>query len=324
MKGQIYRSRMMGLIVSLAMCMASCNHSDPLGEIGDVTYIPEEELADKLSLVLLKENETLATSSWEDYQTAGIYVTSGLLDNPYQGNDELYSNIYCRNIAGQWFTEPADIPLAVDRAVVFAYTPYRTLESPRELTVECASGDVYMYGCHELPQTGVRKGDATAQLRMKHFQSLLDFRVRKDSEDRVAVFKGVSVRRKLPEGAVVTGDNYTSDNGLPVQAVGDIASGNLTTTKWGYHHRGVEWVLDTHFTTAHQLLIPVIPCKVYQNKVELLFFFNDKTIVKTIEEGKDWVRGKKSVFNVTFTGEDVVIDLEIEPWLTTEIKVEID
>ena len=317
---------------AIASCLAlgtltACNEAEPSlvggGELGtENSGIPG--LSDDLLVVYAHHGTTeLEVNQWTDRYSFGLFLTKDSIGNPYENDDDLYSNIRCTYTKEGWKLDPERIPLSERPAVIYAYAPYREDLDPYAMPVECESGTYYMYGTHVEPQTSVRKGSMVARLLLKQTQALLDFKMRKREWRGELVLEKVYIRKKKQtEQADETPSDSRSaneSNALPIAGTVNIMTGRMTITEYGqYASPDMQQTVKTEYVNSARVVMPVIPRKIDKNEVELVFVVNGMEKSITLPENINWNAGKRNVINLTFTGEGIEIETSIKPWTDVE------
>lgn len=302
-----------GVFIVMATLFCSCNKYSSIFTGGGETGEEFEEIIDKknkmLSLVVHSGNDIVKEQLWEDGSSIGLFLTKDTLHNVYEDN-ELYSNVKAVYHNGIWRMTPEIIELTDNPAIIYAYAPYNRDIDPMKMKVECESGEVYMYGTHGKEQEYVRRGEAKAFLNMYKTQCLIDFRIKKDKLEGNLLLKGIKIRRK------------GSNSLLPIEGIVNIQSGEMTYTNYGTLERtGLAKVIKEEFTPEARVLIPVLPYQFDDNEVEIIFNVNGRERSITLGGEQDWVAGKRNIINLTFSGEDIFVDVAIKKWDTLENRL---
>lgn len=312
----------------MAGCLAlgtltACNEAEQTlvggGELGSENNdIPG--LSKELLVVYAHHGTTeLEINQWKDRYSFGFFMTKDSIGNPYENDDDLYSNIRCTYTKEGWKTDPEKIYLSDRPAVIYAYAPYRDEMDPYAMPVECVSGTYYMYGTHAEPQTSVRKGSMVARLLLKQSQALLDFKMRKKDWRGELVLEKVYIRKKQQASEATDSRAADEKNALPIAGTVNIMTGKMTITEYGeFASKDMQQVVTTDFGTSARVVMPVIPRHVGKDDVELVFVVNGMEKSITLPENTNWTAGKRNVINLTFTGEGIEIETSIKPWLNIE------
>ena len=314
---------------AIAGCLAlstltACNEAEHSlvggGELGSENNdIPG--LSKELLVVYAHHGTTeLEVNQWKDRYSFGLYLTKDSIGNPYENDDDLYSNIRCTYSKEGWKLDPEKVYLSERPAVIYAYAPYREEMDPYAMPVECESGTYYMYGTHVEPQTSVRKGSMVARLLLKQSQALLDFKMRKRDWRGELKLEKVYIRKKQNVDAQqATSRVANEDNALAIAGTVNIMTGKMTITEYGeYASKDMEQIVTTDFGSSARVVMPVIPRKIAKDDVELVFVVNGMEKSITLPENINWTAGKRNVINLTFTGEGIEIETSIKPWIDIE------
>lgn len=298
----------------LAMVCSSCNKdTDEFipqgGNTGNGGTSGEAEA--QLQVIASKKGSLLNTSTWQDYNTLGLFVTSGTLDKPYLGDKNTYSNIKATMNAGIWQLNPANVKLTDEKAFVYAYSPYYRGANPYEVPVETATRTLYMYGTHLKPQVSVSKSNPVATIEMQHAMAVIDIYVRK-----TAKFKGEAVLNE------VTISGRTDSIRMPVKGTLDIMTGYIRSTGYGtYGFDNLKQTLTDEYNDACMYRLTAIPRDNKQDEVKLTISINGSRMHMLLSEDQDWVAGVHNVYKLLFDGADLVVeDVRITPYKDVEIK----
>ena len=302
------------ICLGLAMIATACNKDteDFMPENGNNNNSPgTDETEQYISLLASKKGSLLSSYTWQDYNTLGLFLTKGTLDQPYQDNKLAYSNIKATMKAGLWNLDPGPVVLTDDKAIIFAYSPYISNANPYAVPVETATRTLYMYGTHLAPQVSICKGDNIASLEMSNAMAIIDINVRKSEN-----FQGQAILQEI----AIEGRNDSIR--LPIKGKMDIMTGQLTPTGYGkYGFEKLEQKLHTSYTDTCFYRLTAFPRDNKENEVYLSIKVNGNRMSLPMNEEHDWKAGIRNIYNITFNGYDMEVEkVQIEPWKDVEVK----
>lgn len=300
---------------SFMFTTSSCNESD------DIEYEYDSlELKRKGNLLysfFLREGEEIEKQYWKDGDKVGVYLTEDTLGNTYRDLPDLYDNVWHQYLSGVWFSDPYDIPLTSDTAVIYAYYPFVPNADPRALDVSVRKNIDYMYGTHMYPQNSVKAGNAVAYIDMKHVMAMLDIRFRKQDFKANVVVTDITIRKVKPVSA--------SDTLLSIPLAGklDIQTGDIKYTEYGQiGYKDLFFQLKDDFIPANRFLCYAFPYDIQGDEIEMVLGINNKNYSVTLDWQNDWNRGFRSVYNITFTGKYIYLEnVSIDKWDNKYIDV---
>lgn len=301
--------------VSFMFTTSSCNKSDDLEYEFDSLALKAK--GKFLYSFFLREGEEIEKQYWKDGNLVGLYLTKDTLGNPYEDMPELYSNIRHQFLSGVWFSDPYDIPLTKNEAVLYAYYPFVPNANPFAIDVNVRKQVDYMYGTHMYPQKSVKSGNAVAYMDMKHVMAMLDFRFKKYDFKANVVVSDITIRKVKPTSA--------SDTILAIPLAGklNIQTGEVSYTEYGQMgYKDLFFQLKDEYTTANRFLCYAFPYDIQGDEIELVLGINGKNYSVTLDWQNDWNRGYRSVYNITFTGKNLYLEnVSIDDWDNKYIDV---
>lgn len=301
------------ICLGMAMIATACNKDteDFMPEDGNNNYSPTDETEEYMSLLASKKGSLLSSYTWQDYNTLGLFLTKGTLDQPYQDNKLAYSNIKATMNAGLWNLYPDPVVLTDDKAIIFAYSPYISNANPYAIPVETGTRTLYMYGTHLAPQVSVCKGDNIASLEMANAMAIIDIYVRKTENLQGQVF--------LEEIAI---EGRNDSIRLPIKGTLDIMTGQLASTDYGkYGFDKLKQILNTSYSDTCLYRLTAFPRDNKENEVYLSIKVNGNRMSLPMNEEHDWKAGIRNIYNITFNGYDLDVEnVQIKPWKDVEVK----
>lgn len=305
------------------VCSTACNTEDPTsvgGGTNDNNAAIPGVNTDELALFVYNGSTEINMNGWEENNhDIGLFLTRDSINNHYENDENSYANIKCSYTEMGWYTSPPVVKLTQNPAVIYAYAPYRNNIDPYKMNVECESGTVYMYGSHLTPQTSVRKGDNYAKILMKRIQAQVDFRIRKKGWKKEVVLQGVVIRKRNSNKQQARTGQLDAETGLPVSGTFNLQNAEITHTAYGiYDSNPMNSVITEEFSDANRVVFTVMPLDIQKDDVELVFTINNMEKSIVLKDYDDWEAGTRNIYNVTFTGTEIIIEGSIKPWIDIE------
>lgn len=305
------------LCVTSLFTSTSCNESEDIAyEYDSLTLIEKGKF---LYSFFLREGEEIEKQYWKDGDKVGVFLTKDTIGNPYEDLPDHYSNLRHQYLSGVWFSDPYDIRLTDNEAVMYAYYPFTPNANPQALDVSVRSNIDYMYGTHLLPQRSVKAGKAVAYIDMKHVMAMLDFRFRKVDFKANVVVTDLTLRKVKSTGEA---DTIIA---LPIAGKLNIQTGDVQYTEYGQiGYKDLFFQLKEEYTTANRFLCYAFPYDIQGDEIELILGINNKQYTVTLDWQNDWNRAYRAVYNISFTGKYIYIEnVEINRWENHYIDVTI-
>ena len=305
--------------VLLMMVLLGCNsdkeifNPDDSGGTGPGNGLSGENA--NLEVIVSKKGSLLNSSTWQDGNTLGLFLTQGSIGRPYQSKPNIYNNVKAYMYAGCWLFESEKVELTDKEAVIFAYAPYMKKADPFAIPVETETYTDYLYGTHLGTQTSVDCNSHIATLEMKHAMSLLDLNVRK-----VFDFQSKAV---LEEITIQAANDSLK---LPIKGTMDIVNGRITPTGYGmYILNNLNQELDSDYTKESSYRLTMIPRENEDGEILLTIVVNGNRMSMPLHEDHDWRAGVRNVYNIIFDGKDIRLDrVEIKEWNEVNVEGEIE
>lgn len=234
----------------------------------------------------------------------GLYVSSGVVNTPYNG---ISSNKNVKSTFTTAWAQATPVYLSGEMATIYAYYPWSaTATDGTAVDIDHTSQTDYMYGT---PVGSINNRQPRAAIAMNHALSLVQFDFKKENYTGVGSLTAITIANKAGGSALVSQGKLNLTNGTIVKGASKEAATKATN-------------LPQTIGTWNEATFPkmlVIPTNGIATAGDIVISFTvDGQVYNwNVPAATAWEQGKKNTYTVTIKGTALEVSpVTISPWGT--------